>query len=88
MTYEYERTMLAEFRKGIAQFKVQLRKRSWLGAGIAPRVTTPVVGADTREGRDPRLHKSPVDREITQSIFYNYGGAAFAGAVQVKPVTA
>ena len=70
MTYEYERTVLAELRKGIAQLKVQLRKRSWLGAGIAPRVTTPVVGADTREGGDLRLHESPVDREITQSIFY------------------
>src|SRR2546422_506234 len=52
---------------------------------IAVAVPGAVIGADTSESRDVRLHKSPCVKRVGESGLQDYCMAPLSGAVEVQP---
>ena len=64
MSNDDEGAMLAELRKCVVKFQVQLSERARFGSWIAPSITCAIVRADPREPLDSFLDEDPVEREI------------------------
>ena len=84
MADQNEWAALAELRKSIVEFEIDLREGARLGPGVAPGIACAVVGAGSSEGGNAGLDERPVDGEIAEAVFNDHGGDAGAGAIQVK----
>src|SRR5690349_7088421 len=84
MSNENKRTALAQLLKRVMQIEVDLCIRARLWAGIAPRITGPIIGTDSSELLDPVLHQDPVRRKLIEAILDYHRGRAFAGAVYMQ----
>ena len=88
VAYEDEGSALAELAKGVVEFEVELGEGAGFGAGVAPCVTSAIVGADAGEVLDFLLDEDPGEGEVAQAVFYDGGVGALAGAVNVETVAA
>ena len=60
-------------------------RRTGFGPGIAPRIPSAIIGTDSGESRDARLHQDPVKGEIPQPVLDDNGRTARPCAIDVEP---